>query len=139
MPRSRIGKIVQLLSTKQTLHKMLLFQVQSLKQFQLVSKTTSKQVFFGQTRANCFSYFRSKKKIQIWTTSKLGRRIRQEKRNQTIKSICIFKLGHSRPLFFIFLFSIDFLIHLNLQSKSNLTMTGFELQISGVRCNRSTN
>ena len=64
MPRSRIGKIVQLLSTKQTLHKMLLFQVQSLKQFQLVSKTTSKQVFFGQTRANCFSYFRSKKKYK---------------------------------------------------------------------------
>ena len=64
MPRSRIGKIVQLLSTKQTLHKMLLFQVQSLKQFQLVSKTTSKQVFLGRQEPIVFLILGARKKYK---------------------------------------------------------------------------
>ena len=43
------------------------------------------------------------------------------------------KVGHSRPLFFIFVYSVIQLVH------KILPMTGFELRISGVESDRSTN
>ena len=46
------------------------------------------------------------------------------------------KVGHSRPLFFIFVFSIQLTV--NVQCKC-LLMTGFELRTFGIGSNRSTN